>query len=170
MDKVAIDANAVCESSLGDTSTLIFESVIEDKCHLGTQLLLTGLAFNTVAAGIGESTRADNIADLVARLGSSGNHLADNLVACNDGSNGRVDQAAADDVDIGSTASTVGDLDLDVLGSEGAWVVRPRLKGRRSSVGPAGEGGGLVFAKDVFRSRHGCCYFWKVRGSWRLRV
>lgn len=163
VDKVAIDANAVCEASLGDASTLVLESVVEDKRHLRTQLLLAGIALDTVATGIGKSARADEIADLVARFGSSGNHLADNLVACNDGSNGRVDHAAADDVDVRATASTVSDLDLDVLGPEGAWVVRPRLEGCRSSVGPAGEGGRWVFAKGVFRSRHGCCWLWKVR-------
>ena len=91
---------------------------------------------------------------MVTRLRSSGNDLANDFVACNDGPYGWVDHAATDDVDGRAAASAVGDLDLDVLGSQRTRMVGPGLEGLGVGVGPTGESSGLVFAESVLGSRH----------------
>jgi len=57
--KVAIDSHTVCESSLGDSSTLILESVVVHKRFLGAELLIVTLAFVTVTTGIGQRACTD---------------------------------------------------------------------------------------------------------------
>lgn len=82
-------------------------------------------------------------------------------MAGNDGSQLELTPAAGDGVDVGSTAATVGDLDLDVLGAERAGVVGPGLQVGSAGGGPAGEGGGLVFAGSVLTGSH-CMYLYVV--------
>lgn len=113
---------------------------------LGTHQVVASVASVTVAAGVGLATGSDNVADLATRLGASCNDFDNNLVAGNDGAEGECTQAAVDDVDVGAAVVVVGDLDLDVLGAEGAGIVFVGLEGRGARVSPAGECGGLVFA------------------------
>jgi len=67
---------------------------------------------------IGLATGSDNVADLVTGLRASCNDYANDLIAGNDGVEDECAQAAVDNVDVGTAAATVGDLDLDVLRAE----------------------------------------------------
>lgn len=135
----------------------VLERIVEHKGFLGAQLFLVTLALDTVATRVDQTASSDNVADLMARLWTSSGDLANDLVASDDWAERELAPAACDGMDIGTAAAAVSDLDLDILGSEGARVVGPGLESGSACGSPASESGGLVFAGSELRGRHGCC-------------
>jgi len=125
--KVTVDANTVGETSVRLASTSILKIVVKDEGFLGAKLFIASLTVFTFTTGIGQAADTYNIADFVMSIGAYSGHLANNLVSDNDVLLERT-PASGDGVDIRTTDTAVGDLNLDILGTQGARVVTPWLQ------------------------------------------